>query len=284
MLARIRGHWHVTKHIPRCWRAVRRLRGYKPQPVTLSLVLKWLCQFGWADRDAVLSLLEAVDYISERETEKRLVGLNQALLNRLQGDGIGMESVIYVQLHDPGSSSGVVLNMLRDAARLERRGCHFVDSSNVRGLNELTNQLEKGAIIFVDDFAGTGNQFCGVRDYLAEYIVGQFAEFFLLPCICEEAIYQLGKRAVEAVSGGVHSKADRPLHPNSTILGYATKARLVELCCQIDRKAGLGYKGLATMVVLYRNAPNTVPLLLRGSIRQEPWRGVLPRTTDLPWN
>ena len=35
------------------------------------------------------------------------------------------------------------------------------------------------------------------------------------------------------------------------------------------------------MVVLYRNAPNTVPVLLRGNVGQDVV-GVLPRTTDLP--
>jgi hypothetical protein len=172
--------------------------------------------------------------------------------------------------------------MLRDRALLERKGCHFIDSKDVRGLYELTNKLENGAIVYVDDFAGTGNQFCEVRDFVAQHIVGNFSEFFLLPCICEEALYELGKRGVEAISGPVHSKADRPLNPQSTILSEKMQKRLIELCLKIDPKGGLGYKRLATMVVIYRNAPNSVPLILRGSLKQIPWIGIFPRTTDLP--
>ncbi len=36
------------------------------------------------------------------------------------------------------------------------------------------------------------------------------------------------------------------------------------------------------MVVLYRNAPNSVPALLRGSQNQVPFAGIFPRTTDMP--
>jgi len=210
-----------------------------------------------------------------------LFPLNENLLLRLKQDGIQEKNIIYMQIHDPGSSSAVMLNMVRDSSRLERRGCSFIDSKDVRLLNERTQELEKGAIIYVDDFAGTGNQFCTVRDFIADYIVGTFAEFFLVVSICEEALYELGKRGVEAVSGGIHSKADRPLHPDSTILASKDKERLRTICEEIDRAGGLGYKGLASMVILYRNAPNSVPVILRGNVSQK-FAGILPRTTDLP--
>jgi hypothetical protein len=261
--------------------AIRHFHDYKPQPVTVETFTRWLQQFDDKDKKAVLLLLSKVIYLSEQEIEQLLVKLNEALLARLEKDAIPAKKVIYVQLHDPGSSSALILNMLRDRARLEQKGCRFIDSKNVRELNEVTAELEQGAIVYVDDFAASGNQFCEVRDYLADYIVGPFAEFFLLPCICEEAIYELGKRGIEALSGPIHSKADRPLHPNCTVLDRVTKNRLIELCSSIDNKAGLGYRGLATMVVLFRNAPNTLPVVLRGS-RKRKYAGIFPRTTDLP--
>jgi hypothetical protein len=147
-------------------------------------------------------------------------------------------------------------------------------------LSKLTDQLGEGAIVYVDDFAGTGNQFCQVRDFFAQHIIGSFPEFFLLPCICEEALYELAKRGVEALKEYIHSKEDRPLHENSTALSPRIKTRLIELCNKIDPKGGLGYKKMATMVVIYRNAPTTVPLLFRGNLGQSPYRGIFPRTTD----
>ena len=39
---------------------------------------------------------------------------------------------------------------------------------------------------------------------------------------------------------------------------------------------------MAAMVILYRNAPDNVPVLLRGSGGQAPYIGIFPRTTDMP--
>jgi hypothetical protein len=259
----------------------RRFSGYKPQPVTFQSFKKWLSQFDYKDQRIVFNLLYNIKYLSEKDTESILVKLNESLIDMLETKGVTYKNIIYVQLHDPGSSSPVMLNILRDRARIERKGCHFIDSKNTRDFSELTSKLETGAIIYVDDFSASGDQFVGVRNFLAEYIVGNFSEFFLLPAICEEANYQLGKTGVEAISRIVHSKADRPLHPHSSLLNKATKKRLIEICRKIDPKGALGYRGLATMIVFYRNSPNTVPVLLRGCVRQDKWVGILPRTTDL---
>lgn len=286
MINKILTTWKSLKSLPLAlpfyaW-AVHRFSGYKPQPVTIKSVAKWLNQFDEKDRLAIMQLLRQITYLSEKETENLIVTLNAKLLERLSVAGISLKNVIYMQVHDPGSSSVVILNMLRDRARLERQGCYFIDSKNVRELYEVTSKLEQGAIIYVDDFAATGHQFCTVRDFLKEHIIGNFSEFFLLPCICEEAFYELGKRGVEAVAEIVHSKTNRPLHNLSSIFDSETKKRLTDICYQIDKKGGLGYRSLATMIVFYRNAPNTTPSILRGCIRQKPYAGVLPRTTDLP--
>ena len=45
---------------------------------------------------------------------------------------------------------------------------------------------------------------------------------------------------------------------------------------------GLGYNQLATMVILYRNSPNTVPSVFRGSSNQAPFAGLFPSWKDLP--
>jgi hypothetical protein len=93
---------------------------------------------------------------------------------------------------------------------------------------------------------------------------------------------ELGKRGVEPFAGHVHSKAERPLHENSAILDNATKSRLIELCNLIDPAVGLGFTSMAAMVVLYRNAPDNVPVVFRGSVQQNPYVGIFPRTTDMP--
>ena len=103
-----------------------------------------------------------------------------------------------------------------------------------------------------------------------------------MPCLCEEAVHRLGKEGIDFYTGMVHSRADRPLHENSPILDTETKDRLRQICLGMHNRAGLGFANLATMVVLYRNAPNTTPLIIRGNLDQKSFVGIFPRTTDLP--
>lgn len=267
----------------RCYLQARiRFRGYEPQPITFRSVSKWVNQFQQGDRRNLPTLLEHVTYVTERETKGLLCDLNRRLQARLAADGVPPKKIIYVQVDDAGSSSPFMLGVLKNAARLERQGCTFLDSRDVRGLRDATDRLEEGAIVYVDDFAGSGTQFCKSRDFAIEYTVGNFAEFLLVPYICEEAVAKLDERGVEAVAAGVHRVEDRILKPTSMLVSAGVREQLTGLCSRIDGKFGLGYRNLGSMIVFYRNAPNSVPLVLRGSLNQTPYVGILPRTTDLP--
>jgi hypothetical protein len=263
-------------------KAVLRFSDYRPQPVTLAGVNRWIKQFDKRDRKHAGVLLESVIYLSEQDTKRILLEQNDALMKGLAAAGLPAKKLIYVQVHEAGSSSPVMLNLLRDAAGLERLGCRFLDSRDSLGINKTTNEVGEGALIYIDDFVGTGNQFCAARDFAVKNVVGTFSEFLLVPSICEEGIYQLAQRGIEAFAGHVHSKAERPLHDNSRLLDREAKERLRLVSKGISPRMHLGYKELATMVVLYRNAPNSVPALLRGNLNQKPFAGIFPRTTDLP--
>jgi hypothetical protein len=263
-------------------KAVLRYSGYLPQPVTLARVHRWLRQFEPDDRQHILKLMENLIYLSEKMVRKMLVDQNAALMQRLADSGLPPENLIYVQVHDAGSSSPVMLNLLRDTAKLEQRGCRFLDAKNTLGLHKLTNELAEGAIIYVDDFVGTGTQFCEARDFAAKYVEGTFSEFLLAPCVCEEGIYPLAERGIEAFAAHVHSKSERPLHDNSSLFDKNIKQRLIEICEQIDPYMALGWRRSAVMVILYRNAPDNIPIVFRGSEKQAPYVGIFPRTTDLP--
>src|SRR5262245_23381992 len=138
--------------------ALLRYQGYKPQPLTMKRVKRWLDQFEGEDRKHVLRLLRSVIYLSESTVRKILVDQNSALMARLAAAGVPPKKCIYVQVHEAGSSSPVMLNLLRDAAQLEQRGCRFVDGNDTLGLNRITSKVADGALIYVDDFVGTGNQ------------------------------------------------------------------------------------------------------------------------------
>lgn len=266
----------------RSFQAALRFKGYKPRPITWLTAKRWVMQFEKPDRKLAEKLLSNVIYISESKTRDILVAQNTALMKRLIAAGLKPKQFIYVQVHDAGSSSPVMLNILRDAAGLEKLGCKFVDAHDSLRLIKMMNDIGEGALIYVDDFIGTGNQFCQERDFVASTIVGSFSEFVLAPSICEEGLCEIAKRGVEGFTGHIHSKAERPLHANSALMSNEEKERLELICRGINKGGPLGYKGLATMVVLYRNAPNTVPSVLRGSLNQAPFKGIFPRHSDLP--
>lgn len=266
-------------------KAISRFRGYGPQPVTLSGTLRWFRQFRREERRIAGQLLEKVIYLSERDTRKILIHQNKVLMESLAQAGLPSKKLVYLQTDDAGSSSPVMLAMIRNEARLQQRGCKFLDSRDALGINKVTNKLEEGALIYIDDFVGSGDQLCRAREGVQRSVVGTFSEFLLVPSICEEGYQRLIDLGVAVFAGHIHSRAERPLHSNSHLMHSSERDRLVDMCKQIrPRSSCLGYNDLATMVVLYRNAPNSIPAVLRGSDKQKPFYGIFPRYKDLPIN
>ena len=222
-------------------------------------------------------------FVSEDETIRWLVDLNKQVLKALKSDDVTLSHVVYVTTDTAGSSSGVMLNLLRDRAHLERQGATLLNSGESEAIHNTTMKLKSGAIIYVDDFAGTGKQFVRSRQHVAEYIVGTFSEFFLIPCICEEALLKCKEAGVETRFGFVHKRSQRPLLQECKSLPHDRREEIVALSREKfgNRQSLLGFDGLATNVIFYRNAPNTTPLLFRGNLYQKPIHGVVPRFDDL---
>jgi hypothetical protein len=262
-------------------RAALRYRGYKPQPLQFFSALRWLNQFEKKDRPLAELLLDNIIYLSESTTRDILVQQNAELMRRLKEAGVPAKRLIYASFHEAGSSSPVMLNLLRDAAHLDKLGCRLVDGRDTLNLVRAMNEVGEGALIFVDDFIGTGTQFCKEHDFISQNFVGTFSEFLLAPSICEEAFDKLSERGIQPFAGHKHVKAERPLCAESLVFNKEQRARVAEVCRAIN-KFGLGFQDLATMVVLYRNAPNSVPIILRGNVNQTPYFGIFPRWVDLP--
>lgn len=264
-------------------RAALRFRDYKTHhPVCFSRAYKWLNQFNKTERKALASLLDRIVFLNEEKATRLLVQANQKLLERLNSAGIACKNIIYVQFDDAGSSSAATLNILRDRALLQAKGVHFIDSNNLIKLNKLTDELAEGAIIYVDDFIGSGDQFKDAQWAMRPNVIGNFPEFLLATCVCEEAFTSLKRTGVEIIPGISHLKKDRPLNNECKNFPVETRSILRELCRKMDKMGleGLGHKQMAAMVVLYRNTPDNCPLAFRGSQGQSPIFGLLPRTTD----
>ena len=273
--------WNFVRRL----KAVLRYHDYQPQHVSLFSVAKWMGQIkSKKDQKLAWQLLDKVIYISESQTRKILLHQNAALMENLRLAGLNSNKLIYVSTDDAGSSSPMMLGMLKTAARLEQQGCKFFDSRDAFGINKITEKLQEGAIIYIDDFVGSGDQIERSRAFLMKSVVGNFAEFILVPSICEEGYAKLNAMGIEVYSGHIHAKAERPLHKHSHLMHSEGRNRLIEICREIRPNSSLGYENMATMVVLYRNSPNSIPAILRGSDKQAPFYGLFPRFKDLPWS
>lgn len=264
-------------------RLPRRFATYGPQPLDAIRVWSWLRQFQPHERRLLVRLAYSVKYVSRDELLTGLRHENDRLIKRLNYAGVPNENIIYVQFDDAGSSSSVTLNLLRDGALLERMGFNWMDYRRAKDFYDLTSRLEEGAIVYVDDFIGSGRQFTRCHKFCSEYIAGNFSQFLLAGCICEEAYKVLDDRNVEPVASLMHGKRDRAMCEFNGEFTLGEIKILKDICRKVanNGSAGLGFDDMAAMIVLYRNAPNNLPFALRGTIGQDPFKGILPRTTDL---
>jgi hypothetical protein len=265
------------------WKILFQFREYKPKAVNLLSVWEWLSQFPKPWRRHLFLLLDKIDFISEKEAIRNLIELNNNIIKRLEVEGVRFDRIIYIASDTAASSSHIMLGLLRDNENLERKGAKLISSRDAHFIQEITSQIGTGAIIYVDDFAGTGKQFTRNRKWSAQFIFGAFSEFFLAPVICEEAFHRIEDVGVVPITNNIYKINQRPLHSDCRMLSDSDRSGIVELCMKINPKEGLGFNKLATMIVFYRNAPNTTPLIFRGSLKQSPYKGIFPRTDDLTY-
>ena len=230
----------------------------------------------------MVRFLGNIIFISGAQTEQFLLQGNNTIISRLTAEGLGTRNIIYVAIDSPGSSSGVMLNLVRDRQNMLARGSRFLYPNDSDLMMRYTNELGSGAVVYVDDFSGSGDQFMKNRNRMAQFITGNFVEFFLIACICEEGKERLESQGLVPIAGLTHFKRDRPLHPDSTFFSTAIKQKLIDLADSMYAPSGLGHLDMAVMVILERNSPDNVPMFLRGSPSQTPFRGIFPRWGDLP--
>lgn len=263
------------------WRAYRRLRDYEPNNgrLTLRRVRNWVNQFPKTSRDDVARLAANLEYFSRNWIVRNLETLNAQIAARLSEDGIQASNIVYVALDDPASSSPAMCKLLRDQGGLS--GAKFVAATSGLEITKVTSRLGTGAIVYVDDFSGTGQQFITARQDVRENIAGTFSEFFLLPCICEEALTKVEDQDVVAMYHRRHTKVERPLLSEGAFLDKAARARLVKHSENTWGIGCLGFEMLATNVVFSHAAPDTTPIMFRGDRGQYPWFGIVPRWAEI---
>src|SRR5947209_1603463 len=61
----------------------------------------------------------------------------------------------------------------------------------------------------IDDFVGSGDQFCEAREAVQQSVVGTFSEFLLVPSICEEGYQRLIELGIAVYTGQTNRRLRR---------------------------------------------------------------------------
>ena len=257
------------------------MRVYEPNNgrLTPQRVWKWVNQFPKQCRDDVARLAANLEIYSTDRIISNLESLNAQIAGRLEADGIPGTNIVYVSLDDPPSSSSLMCKLLRDQGGLS--GARFVPATSGWKISELTEKLEKGAVVYVDDFSASGNQVEEARAYVQDHMPVTFSEFFLLPCICEEALRRVERQDIVAVYKHHHTRSERPLLPECDFLSDIARRRIVQHSESRWGVGSLGFKMMATNVVFQHASPDTTPIMFRGDMRQQPWFGIVPRWAEV---
>ena len=205
--------------------------------------------------------------------------LNAEIERRLREDGVPSTNILYIALDDPPSSSPAMCKLLRDQGGLSAG--KFIAATSGSKIRETTQRLRTGAIVYVDDFSGSGIQFKTARDEVRDHINGTFSEFFLLPCICDEGMAVVEAEGVVAMYEKRHTRSERPLLAESDFLEEAARIRLLEHSERTWGIGSLGFERLATNIILSHGAPDTTPIMFRGNKGQRRWFGIVPRWAEV---
>jgi hypothetical protein len=256
---------------------------YQPQPVTRDKLWDWLRQFDEQDCDLLIRLVERVNYYDIARINALLRELHRAIRQQLVHDGFAQtRRTIFVPAGGAGESGQEIFRRYRDINRLAQTGARLL---LVPELPEPVVAAQKArepiAIIFLDDFIGTGTQ---IRDYWND----------VLTQVIPPPVPAVYFGTVAATGNGVAlAQSETPLKvitahyiPAIACLSNANfsadeRDRIRTYCMAIGNQP-FGFGDIELLLAFSYGCPNNTISLLCGAKGQRRWKGILPRFNDLP--
>lgn len=225
-------------------------------PVNEGRIERWLKQFAAKDKDLAARVLDAVDYFDAQRTAAAFT----SLLGQLAGWDVSPArrngTWRFVAFSSSAGESGdEMLRRFRHANRLARTSFSelFVHRSQL-----LQQSLSaEDTVVFVDDFAGTGDQVVAAWPELQELLPTEPDVHLLLVAATEQAVKRINKET------GLIATAEHVLRPNSNVFHRDChhftndeKDTLLEYCAKADSKRPKGYGETGLLVVFNHGCPN----------------------------
>jgi hypothetical protein len=262
---------------------VRRLGSYQPQSVDRERLRVWLRQVDSQDYELLLRILEAMDFYDLPRLHNLLRTLHRTIRAQTISDGFTrLENLVFVPMGETAESGQEIIRRYRDVNRIESSNARLAQVIELpKILYEANKAGEKLAVVFLDDFIGTGLQVTSYwRQVLSQYIHPTQPMYVGTVAACD-----VGKEKVEAETPlrviVVHRVQDRHLFEPTDRFTVAEKYRIRSYCDQVGNPP-LGIGEIGVLLSFAHGCPNNTLSIIRGSKRQKHWKGILPRFGDLP--
>lgn len=255
---------------------LKRFAGYRVE-VTEERLQSWLDNFDDEHLDLGARVLDAVTFLTAEDMEKAI----RKTVESLPGWDNNPEKLTgkwrFVAFSKSAGESGdTMLHKCRTALRLTRRAN---DGLFVHKADLLREELEPtDSVVFLDDFAGTGDQACnnGWRELLTELLPGAPKTYLLLVAAGSKAVNRIeAEVGLEVVTRHTLGPEDDIFSPDCEHFTQPEKDFLLSYCKRVAPKAPKGWGDCGFVLVLAHKTPNnTIPVL---HVDKKKWKSLFPR-------
>ena len=241
---------------------LERFGGYRVQ-VTRARIEQWLKQFAAGERDLAARILDAVEFYRPDQLSNAYRSILGALpgWSRSAAQRQGRWRFVAFGIHS-GESGDAMLTTFRIANGLGGAPFNelFIHKADLLGEN-----LGPGdTVVFVDDFAGTGDQVIGAwTESLGELLPGGPRAFLILVAAVEDARRRIARETPLTVRPFRHLRArDNFFAGECTHFRRAEKERILAYCQRADSTNPQGYGQCGLLLVMAHRCPNnSLPIL-----------------------
>ena len=254
---------------------LERFAGYRVQ-ATRARIEQWLARFDAGDRDLSARILDAVEFFRLDQQSDAFRAILGALpgWSRNAARRQGRWRFVAFGIHS-GESGDAMLAAFRVANGLD--GARF-NELFIHKADLLRENLEpKDTVVFVDDFAGTGNQVTEAwSESLRELLPGGPRTFLVLVVAVEDARQRIGRETPLVVRAFRYLRAQDNLFAHEcNHFSRPEKNTALNYCQRADALNPRGYGECGLLLVFSHRCPNnSLPIL---HARGRRFEGLFPR-------
>jgi hypothetical protein len=244
--------------------------------ITEHRIQRWLEQFQEGHRDLAARLLDVVDFVGNDQISKAFRAALQSLDGWSSDANQRLGRWFFVPFSaSAGESGDHMLNLFRTANNLGGRG--YNDLFRYRSeLLELAPS-DGDTVVFVDDFAGTGEQACDAWNQIYRELL-PFGPRIILVLVASSTYAIQRIRQETELAPHAHFElgvADNVFADSCGAFSRHEKEAILKYCQIADPKRPRGFGDCGFVIVFAHKCPNnTIPIL---HVRRGEWEGLFRR-------